>query len=142
MSLIVDAASYQPALLALAVLTLVVLIQAVLTAPLAFIREEQLPGKPLQGDHNLLSFRVLRTHANSVESLGPFGFALLLAIAAGSSSTLVNWCAGLHVLFRLIFWAVYYAGAGKVAGGPRTLSYIGATLANFVLAGSAVVALL
>jgi len=39
MSLVAELTSYQPALLALGVLTIAVLVQAVLTAPLAFIKE-------------------------------------------------------------------------------------------------------
>jgi len=129
-------AVYHPALLALAVLSLAVLIQALLTAPLAFITNEQVPGRPLVGDHGRRSFRVLRTHANSVESMPPFGFALLVAIALSVSPSLVNWLAIIHVGFRLGFWVVYYIGVGKVAGGPRTLCFIGGMLSNVVLAGA------
>jgi len=142
MTLIAELAPYQPALVALALLSLAVLIQALLTAPLAFVSAEQVPGSPLQGDHTLRSFRVVRTHANSVESLPPFGFALLLAVVAGANVSLVNWLAGIHVVFRLLFWVVYYTGIGQVAGGPRTLSFVGGLVSNVVLAGVAVTALL
>jgi len=133
--------AYQPAVLAFAVLCLAVLIQAFLTAPLAFLHEEQSPGKPLRGDHTLLSFRVIRTHANSVENLPVFGFALLLAILAGVGATTVNWLAGIHVVSRLAFWVVYYSGIGKVAGGPRTLAFLGGSLSNLVLIGMTIYAL-
>lgn len=135
-------ATYHPALLALAILCFAVLTQALLTAPLAFIKGEQAPGSPIQGDHALLSFRALRTHANSAESLAPFGLSLLVAIAAGSSSSLVNWLAGLHVGFRLLFWVIYYQGIGQVAGGPRTLAFVGGLLTNMILTGTAIYALL
>lgn len=127
---------YQPALLALALLCMAVLIQSFLGAPLAFIGEEQEPGKPLKGGHDLLSFRVLRTYSNSVENLPAFGLTLLLAIVLGINASLVNWLAAIHVAFRLAFWAVYYAGFGRVAGGPRTLCYVGGLVTNIVLAGS------
>ena len=127
-------APYAPSLLALTVLCLAVLIQNFLTGPLAFLKEEQAPGMPLRGDHQRLSFRVLRTYSNSVESLPAFGFAVLLAILAGGSPMTINGLAVLHVAFRLAFWAVYYAGIGKVAGGPRTLCYVGGSLSNLALA--------
>ncbi len=130
--------AYQPALLALSVLCLVVLLQALLTAPLAFVSEEQLPGMPLKGDHTWRSFRVIRTHANSIESMPPFGFAVLLAIVIGVNSSLVNWLAGIHVVARLGFWAVYYTGTGKVAGGLRTLFFVAGMASNWVLAGSCI----
>jgi len=136
-----DLSQYSPALLALGILCLSVLLQALLTAPLAFAKGEQLPGQPLIGDHNLLSFRVIRTQANSVESLGPFGFALILAILLDVSPQLINWLAGIHVGFRIGFWIVYYLGVGKVAGGPRTLCFIGGLASNLVLVGLAISAL-
>jgi uncharacterized MAPEG superfamily protein len=127
-------AAYHPALMALALLSLAVLIQGVLTAPLAFAPEDEEPGMPLKGDHSKLSFRVIRTYANSVENFPAFIAILLLAVIAGVDATWVNWLAGLHVAFRLLFWVVYYAGVGKIAGGPRTLSYVGGWLTNTVLA--------
>ena len=129
-------AAYQPSLLVLVALCLIVLVQSFLCAPLAFIKQEQQPGIPLRGDHDHLSFRVLRTHANSVESLSPLGFALLLAVLIGVSPSLTNWLCLIHLGFRIAFWAVYYSGVGKAAGGPRTLCYVGGLIANFILLGA------
>lgn len=126
---------YHGSLLALAVLCLAVMLQSSLTAPLAFLKQQQSPGIPLQGDHSLFSFRVLRTHLNSVESLGPFGFSLLLAWLLGSNPTWVNGLALTHMGFRLLYWGVYYSGIGKVAGGIRTLCFVGGLTANLALIG-------
>ncbi len=124
---------YQPALLALALLCLIVLLQSALTAPLAFLKNEQTPGKNLNGDHNLFSFRVLRTHLNSVESLGPFGLIVIMGILVAAHVNALNWLAMAHVFFRMCFWFVYYKGIGKVAGGPRTLCFIGGLVTNIAL---------
>jgi len=35
-----------------------------------------------------------------------------------------------------LFHAAYYSGMGKIAGGPRTMCYVAAVLANTVLAGA------
>lgn len=129
----IDVASYQPALLALSLLCLMVLLQNLLTAPFAFLKQQQSPGMPLKGDHSLFSFRVLRTHANSVESLGPFGLIVIVAVLVGIHASLINWLASLHVILRLGFWLVYYSGKGKVAGGPRTICFVGGLLANFII---------
>lgn len=134
--------AFYPSIVALAVLCLATLVQSFLNAPLAFLTEEQSPGMPLKGDHSLRSFRVLRTYSNSTENLPTFGFAVLLAIIVGVSPTLVNWLAVLHVAFRLAFWGVYYSGVGKVAGGPRTLCYVGGALTNLILAGAIIYKLL
>ncbi len=135
-------AAYQLALLILALLCVIVLLQSFMTAPLAFVSEEQVPGMPLKHDHSKLSFRALRTYGNSAENLPAFGFSLVAAIAFGALPALVNWLAVIYLVFRLAFWAAYYSGVGKIAGGPRTIFYVGGLLANLVLAGSAVVAFL
>ncbi len=132
---------YKPSLIVLAALCLILLIQALLTAPFAFIKEEQIPGGPLRGDVSLFSFRVLRTHSNSVETLHAFGFALLLAIVAGVAPTIVNVIALIFLVARLAFWAIYYSGIGKQAGGPRTLCFVAGLLANFVLVIAALIKL-
>ncbi len=129
----IDVVSYQPALLALSLLCLMVLLQNLLTAPFAFLKQQQSPGMPLKGDHSLFSFRALRTHANSVESLGPFGLIVIVAVLVGIQASLINWLASLHVILRLGFWLVYYSGKGKVAGGPRTICFVGGLLANFII---------
>lgn len=134
--------AYQPSFLVLAALALITLVQNFATAPLAFITQEQVPGMPVQFDHSKLSFRAIRTHANSVESFPAFGWALLVAIVAGVSPNLVNWLAWIYLAFRLAFWAVYYAGIGKAAGGPRTLAFVGGLLINMGLAGLAIWGLL
>lgn len=127
-------ASYQLSFTVMAALSLTTLVQNFLTAPFAFAKEEQVPGMPLNFDHSKLSFRVSRTYSNSVESLPAFGWALLVAVIAGASPTLVNWLAGLYFMFRLAFWAIYYSGVGKIAGGPRTMAFVGGLVINIVLA--------
>jgi len=126
--------SYQNSILAFTILCFSVLIQNLLTAPLAFLKNEQAPGMPLNGNHKLLSFRVLRTHSNSVESLPAFGFIFIIAIIIGVKPTLVNWLVSIHLISRIIFWVVYYSGIGKVAGGIRTLSFVGGLSTNIILA--------
>jgi len=128
-------APYEPSILALAILCLAVMLQTFALAPLAYLKEEQVPGIPLRGGHELFSFRVIRTHLNSVENLPVFGFSLAVAILAGSGPTLVNALAAIHVVFRLAFWGVYYSGVGNVAGGLRSICFTGGALANLVLIG-------
>lgn len=134
-------AAYRPSFLVLAGLALMTLIQNFATAPLAFLREEQVPGLPLRFDHSKLSFRVLRTYQNSAETFPAFGWALLMAIMAGVSPMLVNWLAMAYFAARVAFWGIYYAGIGKPAGGPRTMAFVAGLLCNIALAGAAVWAL-
>lgn len=133
--------AYHFSFMVLAVLTLMILIQNFMTAPLSFLNNEQSPGMPLKHDHSKLSFRALRTYSNSTESFPVFAVALLVAIAAGASPLLINWFAGIYLAFRSAFWGVYYSGLGKVTGGPRTLCYVGGLITNIAVACTALYAL-
>ena len=126
--------SYEPALLVLALLCIINLIQSGLTAPFAFLNVEQTPGMPLQGDHDKFSFRVMRTYANSTESVPTFGFTLLAAVLLTVSPELTNWVAGIYLVSRVAFWVIYYKGVGAVGGGPRTICFIASLVSNLVLA--------
>ena len=134
-------AAYHTSFLILATLSLIALVQSFLCAPLAFLREEQTPGLPLRHDHSMLSFRAMRTYSNTVENLPAFACALLAAVVGGAPPGLVNLVAAAYLGFRLLFWAVYYSGVGKVAGGLRTQAYVGGLMANIVLACAAIYAL-
>lgn len=135
-------AAYQPAFLVLGLLALFILLQSFATAPLAFLKEEQVPGMPLKFDHSKLSFRALRAYGNAVENFPAFGWPLLVAVVAGASPDVVNWLAFIYLAFRIGYAAVYYPGIGKAAGGPRTMFYVGSLLTNIALAGIAIYTLL
>jgi uncharacterized MAPEG superfamily protein len=129
---------YRISFLVIAILSLITLIQNFLTAPLSFIKEEQVPGLPLQFDHSKLSFRAVRTYQNSAETLPAFLAATMVAIIVGSSPMIVNIATGLYLAARVLFWIFYYAGIGKAAGGPRTMSFVICLLANITIAGVAI----
>lgn len=133
---------YQPAFLSLIVLCLVVLVQSFLAGVLGFGKGEEVPGLPLKGSHDQASFRILRTYANSTENFSVFVATTFLAILAGVGVMAVNWLVGLHVFLRIVYWVVYYSGVGKVAGGPRTITYVAAFVMNLILAVLAFYAML
>ncbi len=135
-------AAYHPALVALTILCLAILVQSFLAGVLGLAGGEETAGLPLRGNHEKFSFRTLRTYGNSTENLPAFATTLLLAIIAGVSAALVNWLAILHVVFRLVYWAVYYKGVGKVGGGVRTIVYVLGLFANFLLAALTAYALI
>ena len=84
----------------------------------------------------------MRTYANSTENLPAIIAAIVLAIVAGVSPFWVNLLVGIHVAARLIHWAIYYAGFGASAGGPRTMIYVLGLVANIVLVVMALWALI
>ena len=133
-------ADYQPALLALTILCLAVLAQSTLAGVLGFGKSGERPGHPLQGGHGDLSFRAIRTYANSTENLPAFAITVILAIIVGVTPTWVNWLAAIHVALRLVYWVIYTGGIGAAANGPRTIVYVMGLLANVVLAVRTLVA--
>ena len=134
--------AYQPAVAALAILTLIVLIQSFLGAFFCFVKGDKVPGAPLTGDHGELGFRAMRTYQNGVENLPAFAIALTLAIIAGAGASLVNMLAIIHVGFRVLYMAIYYSGFGKPAGGPRSLTYVAGWAINVALGVIALLAVL
>ena len=126
---------YASALIALTLLCFIVCIQSVIAGAIGLGKSNEEPGLPLKGTHNDFSFRSLRTYANSVENLPMFGLIVLLAVFIGAEPKWVNWLAVTHVVFRVLYWAVYYSGIGKVEGGPRTIIYVIGLFANLILAG-------
>jgi len=126
-------AQYHVSLCLISVLILIALIQNFLCAPFAFLKEEQLPGIPTKGDHALFSFRVIRTYQNSVENLPLILGTVLLGIIANIASGSLNWLVAIYVLARIAFWAIYYSGIGKAAGGPRTMAYVIGLITNIIL---------
>ena len=136
------AADYQTALLALAVLALIVLLQAFLGAFFGFVRGKETPGATPAGGHEDLGFRALRCYANGAENLPAFAVAIVVAILAGANAGLINMLAVIHVALRVLYAAIYYAGFGKPAGGPRSLVYVLGWLVNIAIGVIAVLALL
>lgn len=134
--------NYYPAVLALTILCLSVLIQSVLCAVFAFNdKGGQKPGRVVGGPEQH-SFRVLRTYLNSTESLPMFIGILFAAMIVGLSPKWVNILVGAHVGFRLLFWAVYYSKLGIKTPGPRTLGYLGGMLSNFILGVMTIITLM
>ena len=133
---------YQPAILSLIVLTLIVLLQSFVGAFFGFVKGKDIPGAPPKGGHDDIGFRALRCYQNGVENLPAFAAALLVAIVAGASASLVNMLAIGHLALRVIYSGVYYAGIGKPAGGARSLLYVLGWLVNVVLAVVALLAVL
>lgn len=133
---------YHPALLSLAILCVAVLIQNVLTGFLAFTQKGgQTPGM-IKGRPEDLSYRVLRTYGNSVESLPAFSIIVFLAIVVSVSPKWVNLLAVIYVVIRLCFWAVYYHKIGAKTPGLRSPLYGLGWLTNMILAVMTVMAFL
>lgn len=134
--------SYQPTIACLLILCLMVVVQGFLAGALGLAQSEEVPGVPLKGNHDDRPFRIIRTYANSTENLPAFFAAAALAVVVGAPATVVNWIVALHLVSRLAYWPIYYAGIGKNGGGLRTIVYVGGLLANLGLVLIALFALI
>lgn len=84
-------------------------------------------------DENPL-YRIDRVHMNSVEALGPFAIASVLAMLAGADAVLLGVLVWLHVAIRLAHAVVYLRGGEPAKGGKlRTILYVLAALVTFVI---------
>lgn len=136
------ASGYRLAIVALAVLCLMVLIQTVLGVIFGMIVGREEPGGKYVGGYDEFGFRTLRTHLNSTETLAVFAISLLLALFAKVSPEWVNGLAILYVATRILYWILYYAGVGRNKGGPRTIIFVAGWATNVVLATLALFSLL
>lgn len=135
-------AGYQSAILALAVLTLIVLLQSFVGAYFGFVKGKGTPGVAPAGGHGDIGFRALRCYQNGVENLPAFAVAVFIAVVAGADASLVNNLAIAHVALRVVYAAIYYGGFGKPAAGPRSLVYVVAWGVNIALVIVAILALM
>ncbi len=135
-------ATYQMAISMTALLVVSIHIQSFLAALYKIVLGKQAPGVAAAGDYHDRTFRVYRTHMNSVENLSMFVAALVFAMIAGVNASLVNWLVAVHVVARMAFWVIYYPGIGAIAGGVRTIVFVTGYLASAILAVSALLAAL
>ncbi len=127
-------ANYQPSLIALTLLVIIVLAQNILAAVIKINKAGQAPGIQAMGNNSDFPFRVYRTHMNSVENFSTFAACIFLAVIAGTNPKWINILAIVHVTARVGFWLVYYSGAGALVGGPRTLIFALGWFTNLGLA--------
>ena len=134
--------TYQTAIALAALLVIAVHLQSFLSAMFKIVLGKQAPGVAAAGDYSDRTFRIYRTHMNSLENLSMFLGALIFAMIAGVSAGLVTWLVIIHVVARLAFWAVYYTGLGALAGGLRTIVFVTGFMASMVLAIAALFAVM
>ncbi|WP_119395558.1 MAPEG family protein [Salinibius halmophilus] len=73
--------------------------------------------------------RALAGHQNAFESLAVFAPAVVVAIAVGQDSALVQGLAVAHVVLRVIYHVLYLANLSTA----RSLVWVGAILVPFVM---------
>lgn len=133
--------TYQTALLALAVLAFILMLQSFIAGAYKNGVMKQNSGAPVEGTMDDLVFRIVRTHMNGVENFSAFFAASILAMIAGANVKWLTWLIIATVVLRVIYWVLYYARVGTDNGGARSITHVVALIVNMAIAGMAVAAL-
>jgi uncharacterized MAPEG superfamily protein len=90
------------------------------------------PVQDMRDDNPL--YRIDRVHMNSVEALGPFAAAAVLAMLAGVDATVLAGLVWLHAGLRVVHAFIYLRGGGLAKGGKlRTILYVLSALVTIAI---------
>ncbi len=126
-------ATYQTALLALAILAFTLVLQSFISGGFKNGIKSQMSGYPVEGTHDDLVFRIVRTHMNGVENFSAFFALSILGMMAGANVTWLTWLIVATVALRILYWILYYARVGGDSGGIRSITHVIALVVNLVL---------
>ncbi|MGR3341824.1 MAG: MAPEG family protein [Paracoccaceae bacterium] len=126
-------ATYPMALLALGILAFSLTLQSFIAGFYKNGVKKQMSGYPVEGTHDDLVYRIVRTHMNGVENFSAFFALAILAMIAGVGVTLLTWLIVVTVALRMLYWLLYYARIGTDSGGIRSITHVVALVVNLVI---------
>ena len=126
-------ATYPMALLALGILAFSLTLQSFISGFYKNCVKKQMSGYPVEGTHDDLVYRIVRTHMNGVENFSAFFALSILAMIAGVGVTLLTWLIVVTVALRMLYWLLYYARIGTDSGGIRSITHVVALVVNLVI---------
>lgn len=126
-------ATYPMALLALGILAFSLTLQSFIAGFYKNGVKKQMSGYPVEGTHDDLVYRIVRTHMNGVENFSAFFALSILAMIAGVGVTLLTWLIVVTVALRMLYWLLYYARIGTDSGGIRSITHVVALVVNLVI---------
>lgn len=115
---------YKMTILMLGLSGFLLLVQ-LLVADVVGIFRRQIPGYPVNSDHDDLLFRAARAHANNNESIAVFVLFAAFGIASGASPETLNAFSLTYFLGRLAHTIFYYSGLSKLRSMSFGLSVVG-----------------
>ncbi len=102
-----------------------------------------IPGKMDDDlDHSSVVFRTQRTWMNSLENLPVMLGTILVAVVVGANASWTGLLVWIFAVARIVHMVLYYAIATNVNPSPRSWFFLVGLLANLVLLGFCVVAVL
>ena len=126
-------ATYPTALLALGILAFSLTLQSFISAAYKNGIKSQMSGYPVEGTHDDLVYRIVRTHMNGVENFSAFFALSILAMIASVSVQWLTWLIIGTVALRMLYWLLYYARIGGDSGGIRSITHVVALVVNLAI---------
>lgn len=126
---------YASALTAVALSTLLVLVQSFHSTFVNFIKSEKNPsGMPVEGTYSDQHWRIYRVHQNSMENFSAFAAAVFAAVLVGVSAGWLAILAWVYLAARVAHWVLYVMGIGPAGAGPRTIAFVVAFFSTGIIA--------
>jgi len=125
---------YTSALVAVALSTLLVLVQSFHSTFVNFIKKESPSGVPVEGSYSDQHWRIFRVHENSIDNFSTFAAAVFAAVLVGVSAGLLATLAWVHFAARVAHWILYIMGIGPAGAGPRTIAFVVAFFCTGIIA--------
>ena len=114
---------YGPAIIALLVFVLIVLLQSALVGA-GKAKAGLVPGSNPDAEYDNALYRLNRSHQNGVEIMAAAAIALFACILLGVSSWWVNVLMGVFLVLRVAYVLVYAQNVGKPTQGVRTFVFV------------------
>ncbi len=134
---------YSAAFAGLAVILATVLVQQLIASSKKARAPGAIPGKMDEGlGHESVVFRTQRTWMNSLENLPAMLGTVFLAVLVGANDTWTGILVWVYAISRIVHMTLYYAISTDVNPSPRSWFFLLGLVANLVLLGFCVAALL
>ena len=134
---------YTTAFTGLTVILATVLVQQLIASGKKARAPGAIPGKMDESlDHASVVFRTQRTWMNSLENLPAMLGTIVLAVFVGADDTWTGSLVWVYAIARIIHMVLYYAISTNVNPSPRSWFFLIGLVANIVLLGFCVAALL
>ncbi|MGR3291892.1 MAG: MAPEG family protein, partial [Paracoccaceae bacterium] len=130
------------ALLALALLAFALTLQSFIAGAYKNGIMKQMSGYPVEGTHDDLVYRIVRTHMNGVENFSAFFALSVLGMIASVNVKWLTWLILATVALRLLYWLLYYARIGADSGGIRSITHVVALVVNLIIGVMVLLALM
>ena len=134
---------YSTAFAGLAVILATVLVQQLIASGKKARAPGAIPGKMDETiGHESVVFRTQRTWMNSLENLPAMLGTIFLAVMVGANDTWTGILVWVYAISRILHMALYYVISTDVNPSPRSWFFLLGLIANLVLLGFCVIAIL